>query len=69
MMAAWGDTSEKDEASEEEATAAAAAAIMARSESDSDLDCEPIESLSQLKDKVRGLSKAKFEELLLTLMD
>ena len=40
---------------------------MARSESKSDL--EPVESLSQLKDKVRGLSKAKIEKLLLTLTD
>ena len=39
---------------------------MARSESDSDF--EPVESLSQLKDKVHSLSKAKIEELLLTLM-
>jgi len=34
---------------------------MARSESDSDLDFELDESSSQLKDKVRGLSKANFE--------
>ena len=40
---------------------------MARSEIDSDF--EPVESLSQPKDKVRGLRKAKIEELLLTLMD
>ena len=39
---------------------------MARSESESDF--ELAESLSQLKDKVQGLSKAKIEELLLTLM-
>ena len=42
---------------------------MARSQSDSDSDFKPVESLSQLKDKVRGLSKAKIEKLLLTLMD
>ena len=64
-MAAQGDTSEEDEAFEEEE----AAALMAISESDSNSDCELIESLSQLKDKVRGLSKAKIEELLVTLMD
>ena len=40
---------------------------MAKSESE--LDIELVESLSQLKDKVRGLSKAKVEKLLLTLMD
>jgi len=40
---------------------------MARSDFDS--DDEPLNSLAQLKDKVRGLNKAKFEELLFTLMD
>ena len=40
---------------------------MAKSESKSDF--KPVESLSQLKDKVRDLRKAKIEELLLTLMD
>jgi len=42
-------------------------ALMARSESKSDL--ESIESLSPLKDKVRGLSKAKVVKLLFTIMD
>jgi len=37
--------------------------------SDSDSDDEPLENLAQLKDKVRGLNKAKLEELLFTLMD
>jgi len=37
--------------------------------SDSHLDNEPLDSLAQLKDKVHGLNKAKFEELLFTLMD
>ena len=40
---------------------------MARSESEWDL--ESIESLSQLKDEVRGLSKAKVVKLLFTVMD
>ena len=40
---------------------------MARS--DSDLDDEPLDSLAQLKDQVHGLSKAKLEELLFTLID
>ena len=40
---------------------------MARSESESDF--ELVKSLSQLKDKVRGLSKAKIEELLLWWMN
>jgi len=37
--------------------------------SDSESDNEPVDSLAQLKDKVRGLSKVKLEELLFTLMD
>jgi len=40
---------------------------MARSDSDS-YD-EPFDSLAQLKDKVRGLNKAKLEKLLFPLMD
>ena len=64
MLAAWGDTTEDDEASEEEE---AVVALMARSESDS--DDEQVDSLCQLKGKVRGLNKAKLEELLFTLMD
>jgi len=40
---------------------------MARSNFDS--NDEPLDSLTQLKDKVRGLNKAKLEELLFTLMD
>ena len=34
-----------------------------------DSDKEPTDSLSQLKEKLRGLNKAKLEELLFTLMD
>jgi len=64
MMATWGETSDEEDDSQEEE---AAVALVARSESESDF--EPVESLSQLKDKVRGLSKAKVEKLLLTVMD
>ena len=64
MLAAWGNATEDDEASEEEE---AAVALMARSESDS--DDEPVDSLFQLKGNVRGLNKAKLKELLFTLMD
>ena len=64
MLAAWGDTTEDDEASEEEEVAVA---LMARSESDS--DDEPLESLAQLKEKVHGLNKAPLKGLLFTLMD
>jgi len=35
----------------------------------SESNFEPVKSLSQLKDKLRGFSKAKIEELLLTLID
>jgi len=51
MLVAWGDSTEE----EEEATVA----LMERSDSDD----EPLDSLNQLKDKVRGLTKAKLEEL------
>jgi len=64
MLAAWGDSTEEDEGTGEED---AVVALMAKSDSDS--DDEPLENLAQLKDKVRGLSKAKLEELLFTLMD
>ena len=62
-MAVWGETS-KEEGSQGEQEAAVA--LMVRSESESDF--EPVKSLSQLKGKVCGLSKAKIEKLL-TLMD
>ena len=64
MLAAWGNTTEDDEASKQEEVVVA---LMARSDSDS--DDEPPESLAQLKEKARCLSKAKLEELLFTLMD
>jgi len=64
MLAAWGDSTEEDEGSKEED---AAVALMTKSDSDS--NDEPLDSLAQHKDKVRGLSKAKLEELLFTLMD
>ena len=64
MLAAWGDSTEEDEGTEEES---AAVALMARSDFDS--DDEPLDSLAQLKDKVRGLNKAKLKKLLFTLMD
>jgi len=64
MLAAWGDSTEKDEGSDKED---AAVALMGKSDYDS--DDEPLDSLTQLKDQVRGLSKAKLEELLFTLMD
>ena len=63
MLAAWRDSIEEEEGTEEEE---AAIALMARSDSDS--DDEPLDSLAQLKDKVRGLNKAKLEKLLFSLM-
>jgi len=64
MLAAWGDSNEEDEETEEED---AVVALIARSDSGS--DDEPLDSLAQLKDKVRGLNKAKLEELLFTLIN
>ena len=64
MLAAWGETTEEDENSDEEE---AELALMARSDSES--EDEPMDSLAELKGKVRGLSKFKLEELLTTLMD
>ena len=64
MLAAWGDSTEDDEGTEEED---AIVALMARSDTDS--DDELLDNLVQLKDKVRGLNKAKPEDLLFTLMD
>ena len=64
MLAAWGDSTEDGEGTEEED---AAIAFMARSDTYS--DDEPLDSLAQLKDKVRGLNKAKLEDLLFILMD
>ena len=63
MLAAWGDSIEEEEGTDEEE---AAVALMARSDSES--DDEPLDSLAQLTDKVCGLSKAKLKELF-TLMD
>jgi len=57
-----GDSTKEDEGTEEEDVAVALVA-----KSDSDPDDEPLDSLAQLMDKVRGLSKAKLEELLFTL--
>jgi len=64
MLVAWEDSIEEDEGTEEED---AAVALMAKSDTDS--DDEPLDSLAYLKDEVRGLKKAKLEELLFTLMD
>jgi len=64
VLAAWGDSTEEDEGTEEEDVAVAP---MAKSNSNS--DDEPLNSLAKLKDKVRGLKKANLEELLFTLMD
>ena len=64
MLTAWGDSTEDDEGTEKEDAALALMTI-----SDSDSDDEPLDSLAQLKDKVRGLNKSKLEGLLFTLMD
>ena len=59
MLAAWGDSTEEEEETEEEEVVVA---LMARSDSDS--DDEPLDSLAQLKNKVRGLNKAKLEVII-----
>ena len=64
MLAAWGDTTADNEASEEEE---AVVALMAWSESDS--DDALVKSLAQLKEKVSGLSKTILTKLLFTLME
>ena len=64
MLAAWVDSTEEEEGTEEEEEAVT---LMARS--DSDLDEESLDGLDQLKEQVYGLSKAKLQELLFTLMD
>lgn len=66
MMAAWGDSSdENDESQDEEAELA----LMEKNDSEIEDDEVGEESLSHLKSKVHGLSKAKLEDLLLTLMN
>ena len=62
ILAAWGDSTENDEASEEEEVAVA---LMVRSESDS--NNEPLESLAQLKEKVHGFIKAQHKGVCFTL--
>jgi len=64
MLAAWGDSTEDDEASKGEEVIVA---LMARIKSDS--DDEPLESLAQLKKKVHSFNKAQLKGLLFTLMD
>ena len=61
---AQGDITEDDEASEEEE---AAVALMDRSELDS--DDKPLESLTQVKEKVSGFNKSSLKELLFILVD
>ena len=46
---------------EDEGTEEEDAAIVLIARSDSDADDEPLDCLAQLKDKVRGLNKAKLE--------
>ena len=65
MLAAWGDSTDEEEGSEEEE--AGAVALMARSETDSDE--ESSDSLIRLKNKVSGLNKTKLKEFLLVLID
>ena len=63
-MAAWGDTSEEEEDSED---GEEVVALMTRTDSDSNSDL--IESLPQLKEEVCNLSKRKLEKLVFILME
>ena len=61
----WGDTAKEDEASEEEEEATVV--LMDRSELDS--GDKPLESLTQVKEKVSGFNKSSLKKLLFTLTD
>jgi len=60
MLAAWGDSTDDEEGSEEEAEEAVA--LMARSKTDFDEGSS--DSLIRLKNKVSGLNKNKLKEFL-----
>ena len=66
MLAAWGDSTEDDDGTEEEE---AVVSLMARSDSESDEEPLDILALLKEKEKVCGLSKTKLKELLFTLID
>ena len=63
-MAAWGETSEEEDSSQDEAEALV---LMARSESEADLESD--ETMSQFNEKVSGFNKRKNMKLLFSLMD
>ena len=65
MLAAWGDSTDEEEGSEEETEEAVA--LMARSETDSDEGSS--DSLIRLKNKVSGLNKHKLKDCLLYTSD
>jgi len=65
MLAAWGDSTDEEDRSEEEEEGAVA--LMARSETDFDEGSS--DSLIRLKNKVSGLNKHKLKEFLLVLID
>ena len=56
VVAAWGETLEEKDSSQDEA---AALVLMARKESEVDLESD--ESMSTFKEKLRGFNKAKSE--------
>ena len=64
MMAAWGETSEEEDSSQDEAEALV---LMARSESEADSKSD--ETMSQFMEKVSGFNKRKILKLLFSLMD
>ena len=54
MVAAWGETSEEEDSSQDEAEALV---LMARSESEADSESD--ETMSQFKEKISGFNKRK----------
>jgi len=64
MVAAWGESSEEEDSSQDEAEVLA---IMAKS--DSDTDSESDETMSQIKEKVSGFNKRKILKILFSIMD
>jgi len=64
MVAAWGETSEEEDSSQDEAEALV---LMARSESKDDSESD--ETMSEFKEKVSGFNKRKILKLLVSLTD
>jgi len=64
MVAAWGESSEEEDSSQDEAEALALIA-----KSDFDTNSESDETMSQIKEEVSGFNKRKILKILFSLMD